>query len=106
MNTAEGSTDLIWLIVGVSASLNADFAMGLQASNRDAPKARYVSVLSRFSLYTHQNVSTHTRTGMEGPVTSHVLELLEHIGERDYKVGNGASTKHSDDRNCMTAKIA
>jgi hypothetical protein len=41
---------LIELITGVSAVRSAPFTMGLQASRLEAPKARYISTLSRFSL--------------------------------------------------------
>ena len=37
-------------MVGVSARRRASRAIGVQASNRDAPKARYISTLSRLSL--------------------------------------------------------
>ena len=48
-NIAEG-THLMVLTVGVSARRRPSVAMGLQASSREAPKARYVSTLSLFSL--------------------------------------------------------
>ena len=41
---------LIELMVGIMASRIASTASGRQASKRDAPNARNVSVLSRFSL--------------------------------------------------------
>ena len=44
------ATHLIWLMVGIRASRSAFTASGRHASNRDAPNASSVSVLSRFSL--------------------------------------------------------
>ena len=46
----ETRANLIWLMTGVSDSLSASRTTGLQASARVAPKARYTSTLSRFSL--------------------------------------------------------
>lgn len=43
-------THLIWFMVGVRAKRRASFTIGLHASSLEAPNARYVSVLSRFSL--------------------------------------------------------
>lgn len=53
---------LIWLIVGVSARRRASRAMGVHASNRDAPKARYVSILSRLSYSSFKTYAMATTT--------------------------------------------
>lgn len=45
----------IWLIVGSNASRRPSMATGRHASNREAPKARYVSILSLFSLHAGQS---------------------------------------------------
>ncbi len=47
---------LIWFTVGVRATFRASVAIGLQASNREAPSARYVSTLSLLSLHTNDGV--------------------------------------------------
>ena len=54
MNVEKNSC-LMLLIVGVKASLRASMAIGLQASKREAPKARYVSTLSLLSLSVCEN---------------------------------------------------
>ena len=57
-------TRLIWLMVGVSASRSAVVARGRQASKREAPNARYVSILSEFSL---ESVRVFVGTVGSGP---------------------------------------
>jgi hypothetical protein len=53
---------LIWFTLGVRATLRASVAIGLHASNREAPNARYVSTLSLLSLHINDSVlSIHTR---------------------------------------------
>lgn len=47
---------LIWFTVGVRAILSASSAIGLHASNREAPSARYVSTLSLLSLHINDGV--------------------------------------------------
>jgi hypothetical protein len=47
---------LIWFTVGMRAILRASVAMGLHASNREAPSARYVSTLSLLSLHINDGV--------------------------------------------------
>ena len=47
---------LIWFTVGVRATLSASVAIGLHASNREAPSARYVSTLSLLSLHINDGV--------------------------------------------------
>ena len=47
---------LIWFTVGVRATFRASVAIGLQASNREAPSARYVSTLSLLSLHMNDGV--------------------------------------------------
>lgn len=42
---------LIWFTLGVRATLRASVAIGLHASNREAPNTRYVSTLSLLSLH-------------------------------------------------------
>lgn len=49
-NRENQSSYLIALIIGIRARRRPSMAMGLHASNLVAPKARYISTLSRFSL--------------------------------------------------------
>jgi hypothetical protein len=56
---------LIWLTTGVRAVLRASFAIGLHPSILEAPNARNISVLSRFSLgsvmdIAQENTEEHT----------------------------------------------
>ena len=48
---------LIWLMLGVRARRSASRAMGLHASKREAPNARYISTLSLLSLYVENKPS-------------------------------------------------
>jgi hypothetical protein len=52
------STYLIWLIVGVNANRKASAIIGRDTSLREAPKARYISILSRFSLNIKRKIGT------------------------------------------------
>lgn len=99
-------TDLIWLTTGVSARRRASFAIGFTASNLDAPNARYVSVLSRFSLQyriymVRKNESRYMRQGpLKILLRRHILELFQDVADSDDYTGNGRSTEHTDDRDC------
>ena len=73
-----GETDLIWLMLGVRARRRASRAMGLHASKREAPKARYISTLSLLSLDT-----TGQRVGWHGSAWGHILDFLEDIRNGD-----------------------
>ena len=73
-----GETDLIWLMLGVRASRRASRAMGLHASKREAPKARYISTLSLLSLDT-----TGQRVGQHDSAWRCILDLLEDVGDGD-----------------------
>lgn len=84
--------DLMLLIGGVKATLSACMTMGRQASVRDAPNARYISVLSLFSLY---NADQDT--------ARHLLFLWNHLhkfsenktdGHNDARYGGAAEHPH------------
>jgi hypothetical protein len=62
---------LIWLTVGISARRSASTASGRQASKRDAPNARSVSVLSWFSLRQSAESATRSAEGLTRGRTAH-----------------------------------
>lgn len=63
---------LIWFTVGVRATLSASVVIGLHASNREAPSARYVSTLSLLSLHINDGVYASTRELMGRVNRSHI----------------------------------
>ena len=69
---------LIWLMLGVRARRRASRAIGLQASKREAPKARYISTLSLLSLNT-----TGQRVGQHDSAWWYILDLFEDIRDGD-----------------------
>lgn len=89
---------LIWLIVGVSASRRASLAMGIIASSLDAPNARYVSVLSRFSLSSFI-VNSAQIARVWRKEQGYVLELFQDVGDGDGDAGKCCAAEHANDRN-------
>lgn len=61
LSLLHGSAHLIWLTTGVSAIRRACCAIGIEASIREAPNARYVSTLSLFS-WTSLNMDVKATT--------------------------------------------
>ena len=61
----------------MSASVRASVAMGLQASNLEAPKARYISTLSWLSLEAGRMGSAIARYKTEDKKTLGILMLTE-----------------------------
>ena len=96
--------DLIWLIVGVRARRRASFTIGLHASNLEAPNARYVSVLSRFSLSQKYTVRKDTRS--QGIDQWYALEFLQNVGERNGYTRERVTAEHSNNRNWARGSIS
>ena len=86
-------------MTGISESRNASTASGRHASKRDAPNARYVSVLSRFSLGKRSALRWCEEE-------TDALEFLKQITQRHRDTRNSVPTQHAYDGNLQQNRFS
>lgn len=95
-------TDLMLLIGGVKATLRACMTIGRHASVRDAPNARYISVLSLFSLYKmRQNINVIIKN-----LLYHIHQFFENVADGHDNARYSGATEHPHDWDYVLLSVA